>query len=62
MDAILFVAYIVLGYWAVGQTIYANKILIGTTSAIMTKKLVLGMAFGFFLIPIAIIKLILSSR
>lgn len=62
MDYILFIAYIVLSYWAVGETVYANKILIGTTSAIMTKKLVVGMVLGFILIPIAIIKVILLSR
>ena len=62
MDYILFIAYIVLSYWAVGETLYANKILIGTTSAIMTKKLVVGMVLGFILIPIAIIKVILLSR
>ena len=62
MDYILFIAYIVLSYWAVGETLYANKILIGTTSAIMTKKLVVGMVLGFILITIAIIKVILLSR
>lgn len=31
---ILFFIYMVLGYWAAGRTIYANKILIGSDNAV----------------------------
>lgn len=58
MGEIFFVVYMVLGYWAVGKTIYANKILIGTTSAIFTKKMCLGFVLGWILIPVAILKAI----
>ena len=57
-----FIIYLVLGYWAVGQTIYRNKILIGTASNIFIQKLAIGMIFGFILIPIAIILLLINSR
>lgn len=54
----LLVVYMILGYWATGKTIYANKILIGTGSAIFLQRLITGFLFGFILIPIAVIKLL----
>lgn len=54
----LLLVYMVLGYWATGKTIYANKILIGTGNAIFLQRLIMGFLFGFILIPIAVIKLI----
>ena len=47
--------YIILGYWAVGRTIYKNRILIGSMTAIFCQKLVLGIFLGWILIPIALI-------
>lgn len=29
LNGIVWILYIVLGYWSVGQTVYANKIIIG---------------------------------
>lgn len=49
------IIYIILGYWATGQTIYRNKILIGTWSSILIQRLAVGTFFGFILIPIAIL-------
>lgn len=54
----LLLVYMILGYWATGKTIYANKILIGTGSAIFLQRLIMGFLLGFILIPIAVIKLI----
>ncbi len=48
----------ILGYWAVGKTIYANKIRIGTYTNLVTQRIVTGFLFGFILIPIALIKVI----
>lgn len=56
MDAILFIIYIALGYWAVGKTIYANKLRIGSISNLFLSRLILGIFLGFILIPIAIIR------
>lgn len=56
---VLIIIYAILGYWATGHTIYAHSILIGTENSILCKKLVMGFAFGWILIPIAIIKCIL---
>ena len=53
---VLFVFYVIAGYWAVGQTIFANKIRFGTWWSLIIQQLVLGMFLGVFLIPIAVIK------
>lgn len=50
------ILYIVLGYWSVGQTIYANKIIIGPMGTLWIKRFILGFMFGWALIPVAIIK------
>ena len=59
---ILWIIYMILGYWAAGRTIYRNKILIGTGTAIISRKLVTGFLLGFILIPIGIIGLLLEKR
>ncbi|MBQ8333839.1 MAG: hypothetical protein IJX93_08705 [Clostridia bacterium] len=56
MDTILTIAYVVLSYWAVGQTIYANKIRFGTWSDLFLTRLILGFILGWILIPVAVIK------
>lgn len=58
----MLLVYMILGYWATGKTIYANKILIGTGGAIFLQRLIMGFLFGFILIPIAVIKLIFFGR
>lgn len=58
MDTILVIVYAVLGYWACGRTIYANKIRIGTASNLFITRLVLGLALGWILIPVALIRCI----
>ena len=55
-SGIVWILYIVLGYWSVGQTIYANKIIIGPMGTLWIKRFILGFMFGWVLIPIAIIK------
>lgn len=55
------IIYIALGYWATGQTIYRNKILIGTAGNIFIQRVAIGMILGFILIPIAIISCILRN-
>ena len=52
-----------LGYWAVGETIYKNKILFSTqTGGIFIEKLVSALMLGWICIPVAIIKLIFFRR
>lgn len=56
---IIFVVYMALGYWACGETIFANKIRIGTMSDLFLTRVILGVILGWALVPIAIIKMIL---
>ena len=56
MEMVVFIVYCVLSYWAVGQTIYANKIQIGSMKDIFLTRFVLGVLLGLILIPVAILK------
>ena len=53
---ILLIVYMVLGYWATGKTIYADKILIGKGNVIFMQRLIMGTLLGLILIPIALVK------
>ena len=55
-EQIVIIIYLIAGYWAVGQTVYANKIVINTGNALFVKKVTLGFLLGWILIPVAIIK------
>lgn len=54
----VFIIYLVLGYWATGKTIYADKIVIYTGISFMCQRIAMGMLFGWILIPVALIKTI----
>lgn len=53
---ILFLLYVIAGYWSTGQTIYANKIIIHTFGELFWRRFLLGMFLGWLLIPIALLK------
>ena len=53
---ILLIIYMILGYWATGKTIYADRIMIGTWNAIFLRRVIMGTILGVVLIPIALIK------
>lgn len=57
---ILCIVYWIAGYWAVGETILANKIIFYEFGKLFLFKLIVGAALGWLLIPIAIIKNALS--
>ena len=59
---ILFLVYMVLGYWATGKTIYANKIVIYSGNTLFMSRFLLGLLLGFILIPIALIKVFVFKR
>ena len=61
MEIVLVIAYAVLSYWAAGQTIYANKIRIGTFNNLFLSRLIVGCLLGIVLIPIAIIRKIINK-
>lgn len=51
------IIYLALGYWAVGETVYKNKILFSTkTGGIFLEKIVTALIIGWICIPAAIIK------
>lgn len=64
MDAIKTIGillYMALGYWAAGKTIYANKIIIEYQfGAFFMKRLCMGSILGWILIPLAVVKTMLS--
>ncbi len=55
------IIYMILGYWAAGKVIYANKIVIYSGVSFICSKLAWGFLLGWILIPIAIIKLIFGK-
>lgn len=58
---ILMIIYMILGYWAVGRTIYANKIRVGTMSNLFVSRVVMGTLLGWILIPVAIVSIFLGK-
>lgn len=61
MEIAVICVYVVLSYWAVGKTIYANKIRIGKISDLFLTRLIVGVVFGLVLIPVAVLKLIIGK-
>lgn len=62
METIVILGYIVLGYWATGVTIYANKIRIGRWDDLLFNRIVVGVMLGWIIIPIALIKCLLMGK
>ena len=59
----MLIIYAIAGYWAAGVVLYNDKIIVETAPfQLFGRKLIFGVAFGFILIPIAIIKKILSRQ
>ena len=61
MGTVIIIIYWVAGYWAAGQTIYANKVVIYSGNTFFLRKAALGLFFGWILIPVAIIKHFISG-
>lgn len=56
------ILYLILGYWAAGQTVYANKIRLGTPMSLFSSRLFTGALLGIVIIPLAILKLIFVRK
>ncbi len=55
----LFIIYLVLGYWAAGQTIFKNKVIISFRfGGAFLYRLIAACFLGWILIPVAIIKML----
>lgn len=57
----MIILYCILGYWATGRTIFRNRILIGTGEGIFRERFFWGFCCGWFLIPWAVISLIIEA-
>ena len=62
LGTIIVIIYWIAGYWAVGQTVYADKIRVGTWSDLFLTQAIIGLIGGFVLIPVAIVKKIIESK
>lgn len=59
---VVFIIYMVLGYWATGKTSHANKIFMGYgMGELLIQRLGFALLFGWILIPVAIIKTLLGG-
>lgn len=62
MGAVLFLVYIVAGFWAVNKVLYANKVVVYSDAmAFFIKRGVLAFLFGFVFIPIALVQTFLGK-
>lgn len=59
---ILFIVYSIASYKAINYVVYRNVVQVGSFVEIVIKRWLFGVTFGIILIPIAIIKYLLSSR
>lgn len=63
MDGILAIAYCILSYMAVNKVWYSRHTYIVTNgTAFFVRKVAIGLAFGWILIPVAIIMTIFSRK
>ena len=61
MEFAFAILYAILGYWAIGQTLYSRYICVGTLSNLFITRLILGCLFGIVLIPVALKKQIIKN-
>lgn len=59
MEALFILVYLILGYWAVGETVWANRIIVGTN--IFRYRIAIAFVFGWVLIPVALLKKLVFS-
>ena len=60
---LIFIIYIIAGYWATGKTIFADKIIIEhRIGDFFVQRVLWGTVAGFVLIPWAIIKCIFGKK
>lgn len=62
ISAVFGISYFVLGYWSVGQTVYANKVIIGRIGDMWIQRFLIGALFGWILIPVALLKKLLFHQ
>ena len=62
METLLSIVYVVASYWAVNKVLYEGKVVIYSSEVMLImKKFVIGVAFGWIWIPVAIVKSFLEK-
>jgi len=59
---LLFIVYLIAGYWAAGFVLFDNKIVIHSFGGLFLQKIIWGTILGVVLIPAAIIKRLLFKK
>lgn len=59
---LLFIVYLIAGYWAAGVMLFENKVVIHSFGGLFMQKMIWGTILGVILIPAAIIKRLLFKR
>ena len=55
---VIIIIYMILGYWAAGQTIYADRVIVEfQPGAFFIRRVTMGTVLGWVLIPWAVIKM-----
>lgn len=63
METVLLIIYAAASYWATNKVLYEGKVVYYSSAYVhYMKKFLIGMMFGWILIPIAILKCIFSNR
>lgn len=57
----LFLLYLIAGYWAAGVVFFEGKVVIHSFGALFMQKVCLGCILGIIIIPIAVVKRILKK-
>ena len=57
---LFFFIYWIIGYWAAGQTVYRNRIIIGDLQAYRIQRMTCGLFLGWILIPWALIRILMG--
>ncbi len=55
---VILLLYMAAGYWAVGRTLWADKVVFGSATAIFLQRVIWGTLLGWILIPYALIKML----
>ncbi|MBR7055606.1 MAG: hypothetical protein IKI17_00745 [Oscillospiraceae bacterium] len=58
---VILLLYMAAGYWAVGRTLWADKVVFGSAATIFLQRVIWGTLLGWILIPFALIKLLTNK-
>ncbi|MBR3861904.1 MAG: hypothetical protein IKM84_08510 [Oscillospiraceae bacterium] len=58
---VILLLYMAAGYWAVGRTLWADKVVFGSATTIFVQRVIWGTLLGWILIPFALIKLLTNK-